>query len=179
MYTAHLIGRRVVVLDPEEGGELYRRGFYGRFHGIPKPRTLDVRESLELSYFEALYLVEQGVLRVVDGRGRELDREELAEIFERWYTGFREAYEVYRDLRSRGYVVRSGMKFGSTFAVYRYGPGIDHAPFLVHVLRYKDELDPIEIVRAGRLSHSVRKRFVLAYVEPGKKPEYLIFQWMM
>lgn len=179
-YTARLLGKRVVVTDPQEGGDLYRSGFYGKFYAMPKPKTPDINRELELSYFDALYLVEKGLLRVVDAAGRELSKKELEEIFSREFENFREAYTVYRDLRDRGYVVKSGMKYGVTFMVYEYGPGIDHAPFLVHVLPFSGRLDPIEIIRAGRLSHSVRKKLVTAYVNPETgETHYFVFRWLM
>jgi len=88
-------------------------------------------------------------------------------------------YNVYRDLREKGYVVRSGLKFGADFAVYEKGPGIDHAPYLVHVLSIDETLNPVELVRAGRLSHSVRKKFIIATTrnELGSKVEKIMFKW--
>ncbi|RLE74263.1 MAG: tRNA-intron lyase, partial [Thermoprotei archaeon] len=38
--------------------------------------------------------------------------------------------------------------------------------------------DPIEIIRAGRLSHSVRKKFVIATLNPStQKILYYTFKW--
>jgi len=91
---------------------------------------------------------------------------------------FDELYTVYRDLRGKGYVVRPAMKFGADFAVYQYGPGIDHAPFIVHVIPGNQSIDPVEMVRAGRLSHTVRKKFILATIdEAQKKVLYFMFVW--
>ncbi|MEM0093772.1 MAG: tRNA-intron lyase [Thermofilum sp.] len=177
---AILLGSRVVVLDVEKANELYfKRGFFGRFYTIPKPKLPDVKKELELSYFDALYLMEKGVLEVRNAEGRPITREELAATASSHYENFFDAYAVYKDLRERGYVVKSGLKFGTTFAVYKFGPGIDHAPFLVHVLDYASRLDPLEIVRAGRLSHSVRKKLLLAYRDPREdKIRYFVFKWL-
>ncbi|MCD6563648.1 MAG: tRNA-intron lyase [Thermoproteales archaeon] len=178
--TAYLVGNRIVILDREKANTLYFRDFYGKFYDIEKPKTPNITKELELSYFDTLYLLEKNVINVKTLDNREIDREELLRIFEQNYENFRESYIVYRDLRMRKLVVKSGMKFGSTFAVYKFGPGIDHAPFLVHVLPYKSKLDPLEIIRAGRLSHSVRKRFIIAYVDSSTmKVNYFIFKWFM
>ncbi len=175
---AYLVDSRFVVFDVERGKELYRRGFFGKFVGIRKVKTLDIERPLELTPFEALYLAERGILTLRRLDGREVSVEELRDVCRKSYERFDEAYAVYADLREKGYVVRSGMKFGATFAVYEHGPGIDHAPFLVHVLPYESKLDPVEIVRAGRLSHSVRKKFVIATVHPiTKSPEYYALKW--
>lgn len=89
---------------------------------------------------------------------------------------FKELYLVYRDLRERGFVVRRGLKFGCDYLVYRFGPGIDHAPFGVEVLREEESYDPITIVRMGRLLHSVRKKLILAIVN-GEKIKYILLTW--
>ncbi|RLE78209.1 MAG: tRNA-intron lyase, partial [Thermoprotei archaeon] len=168
-YTAYLVNNRIVIFDVEKGRELYRHGFYGKFVGIRKAQTLDIQRPLELTLFEALYLQQKGILKIYDINGVELDENDIWKVGRENYENFDLVFKVYSDLRERGYVVKSGMKFGATFAVYEHGPGIDHAPFLVHVLPYRGELDPIEIVRAGRLSHSVRKKFVIATVNPETK----------
>ena len=173
----YLVDSKVVVLDKEVGIKLYKEGFYGKFTGLRKVKDFNVKDFLELSLMEALYLMEKGELKVKDFKEREVGYEELLRKAKETYPSFDEMYKVYRDLRERGYVVKSGMKFGATFAVYERGPGLDHAPFLVHVMPYGERVDPIDIVRAGRLSHSVRKRFVLASVEPSGEISYYVFSW--
>ena len=174
-----LLGIRVVVFDSREAVKLFREGFYGKPFGIRKPKEPEFDAPLELSLLEALYLVEKGLLEVwVPGRGEPLSLDELREKARRAIADLDQQYLVYKELRDGGYVVRSGLKFGSDFAVYEYGPGIDHAPFLVHVMDMHADLDPIEIVRAGRLSHAVRKTFIIAAVDKDRgQARYITFKW--
>lgn len=175
-----LLGKRVVVFDRSKGRDLYfNGGFYGKFFAVSKPKIPNIERELELSLLESIYLVERGILEVKDADGNSIGADELKKIGEKSYENFHEIYNVYKDLRDKGLVVKSGMKFGATFLVYRLGPGLEHAPFLVHVLPYDSKLDPIEIVRAGRLSHSVRKRFIIAFVDETNKVGYLQFKWLM
>jgi len=173
----HLMGIKVIVWNVQESKKLYKLGFYGKPFGIRKPKDLEFEAPLELSILEALYLLEKGILKVISN-GKEMSIKEFREYCEKLMENFNMLYMVYKDLRDRGYIVRSGMKFGCDFAVYEKGPGIDHAPYLIHVVKVDEEIDPIEIVRAGRLSHSVRKRFILAIVNPNvRKVRYLMFKW--
>ncbi|KSW11782.1 ribonuclease BN [Pyrodictium occultum] len=173
-----LLGLRVVVFDPREARELYRLGFYGKPLGIPKPGGAEFDAPLELGLVEAVYLAEKGVLEVRDEEGRPVGPGELAARARSAIPRFGLVYKVYRELRDKGYIARSGLKYGADFAVYEKGPGIDHAPYLVHVVEAGGEIDPLEIVRAGRLSHSVRKAFILAVAGPGETPvRYLMFKW--
>ena len=114
----YLVDNKVVVLDKEIGIKLYKEGFYGKFTGLRKVKDFNVKDFLELSLMEALYLMEKGELKVKDFKEREVGYEELLRKAKETYPSFDEAYKVYRDLRERGYVVKSGMKFGATFAVY-------------------------------------------------------------
>ncbi|MGC8601358.1 MAG: tRNA-intron lyase [Thermoprotei archaeon] len=171
-------GRSVLVLDKKEGGSIYALGYYGRTLSVYKPKGREIESELELSPVEALYLARQGTLEVYF-KGRKISNDELREILERDFIHFKELFMVYDDLKAKGYIVKPGMKFGADFAVYEHGPGIDHAIFLVHVVLAYDAFEPEEIVRAGRLSHGVRKRFVMAYpnVSSGKV-EYVVFRWV-
>ena len=171
-----LLGIKVIVPETKVASKIYREGFYGKPFGIRKPGPKDYNEVLELSLVEALFLVENNVLKVIDEDDNELSFNELHEKAVKKIPDFDELYLVYKDLRNKGFIVRSGLKFGSDYSLYRRGPGIDHAPFLIHVFDEERMIDPIEIVRAGRLSHSVKKRFILSVVgRSGVK--YVAFKW--
>ncbi|MEB2836011.1 MAG: tRNA-intron lyase [Desulfurococcales archaeon] len=171
-----LYGRHVIVESVEEARSLYALGFYGKPLGVDKPSGPNFDSPLLVSPLEAVYLARKGHLEVVDEEGGILSPEEVEERLlsdER----LRMLYRVYEDLRERGLVVRPGMKFGADFAVYRYGPGIDHAPYLVVVRPLDEAMDPVEIVKTGRLSHSVRKTFTIATVRRDGSVRYVMFKW--
>ena len=46
--------------------------------------------------------------------------------------------------------------------MYKKGPGLDHSPFIIQVLPKVTNLTAIDIVRAGRLANSVKKKFIIA-----------------
>ncbi len=176
--TAIYTGGFFIVYDEEKGPTLYKEGFYGKPLGIDKPKTPIFKAKMILSFFEALYLKRNNLIKIIDEEGSEIDDEKLIKEAYEYIDDFEIKYIVYEDLRKKGYIPRLGTKFGATFLVYRYGPGIDHAPFLVDVMRKEDKLKVIEIIRAGRLSHSVRKRLILAMVNPeNREISYYIFRW--
>lgn len=166
-----------MVFDSECANKIYWNGYFGTFLGVLKPKTRDIKSPLELSIVEALYLVENKRLTVIEG-DRSLTAEELASIGERRVSRFSSLRKVYIDLRRRGFIPRRGLKFGCDYLVYRYGPGIDHAPFGVLVYNNNEQVDPIELVRAGRLLHSVRKKLVIAIVDEQETDvKYLVLNW--
>jgi len=173
---ADLVENRLVVWNPAEGTELYKAGYYGKPLGIPKPKVFDFKVPLLLDLMEGLYLFEKGRLAIYE-KGRRVPKRELVKRAGQIYEGFPLKYGVYKDLREKNLVVQPGIKFGCDFAVYERGPGIDHAPFLIQVKRCGDEIDAVEIVRAGRLATTVRKRFLIAVPNRKKEVTYLIFKW--
>ncbi|RLG60369.1 tRNA-intron lyase [Candidatus Geothermarchaeota archaeon] len=176
---AYLEETRAVIWDIESARRIFSMGFYGKPMGIYKPKSADFNVPLVLDLIEAAYLAKKGKIKLYDKRkGKFLSLKEIFEYSEKTYERFKEKFMVYEDLRDSGYVVTSGMKFGSTFAVYRKGPGIDHAPYIVDVMLKDDEIGSTEIIRAGRLATTVRKRFIIAVPYPFiGKVEYLLFKW--
>jgi len=176
-HVGYLIEDSVIVTDVNSSRAIYSEGFYGTPIGVEKPKGADFEAPLKLNLIEALYLYEKGVLEVRSLDGSIIGLEHLKKLVES-SEELRLLYTVYKDLRDRGFVVRSGLKFGSDFTVYRLGPGLEHAPYVLHVYRGSERIDPIEIVRAGRLSHSVRKTFILAFPSRDGRVTYLMFDWI-
>jgi len=177
---AELIGTRLIVWDYKAGLGIYRSGFFGKPVGIPKPKPdQDFEVPLLLDLMEGLYLLENKRISVIDGRSKKtLGKSVLLKAARETYRGFSAAYQVYKDLREKGYVVTPGIKFGADFAVYEHGPGIDHAPFIVSVETPDSVMGPFEVVRAGRLATTVRKHFIIAIPDTKSgKIMYLVFQW--
>lgn len=176
-FEACLIENRLVVWDPKQGSELYKLGYYGKPLGIPKPKTPEFKVPLLLDLLEGLYLKEKGIL-TIHTNGKELTKKELIRKAKKTYENFLLKYMVYKDLREHDLIVQPGIKFGCDFAVYEHGPGIDHAPYLIQVKKPDESIDAIEIVKAGRLATTVRKRFIVAIPDPKtKKITYLMFKW--
>jgi len=167
------------VWTPGDGVTLYRQGFFGKPVGIPKPKPgQDFSAPLILDLMEALFLQEKGKIKIVDMRTRKpVTRTRLMKLAAVTYKDFELGYSVYKDLRNRGLIVTPGIRFGSDFAVYEHGPGIDHAPFIVTGRTENDTMGPFEIVLAGRLATTVRKQFTIAVPKKKGKMDYLVFRW--
>jgi len=173
-----LIENYLVVWNPEEGSQLYKTGFYGKPLGIAKPKIPEFKVPLILDLMEGLYLAEQDKVTIHDSKNRKVGLGQLRQKAKQLYEEFNEKYAVYRDLRDSGLIVTPGIKFGCDFAVYKYGPGVEHAPYMVSVKNAASDISATEIVKAGRLATTVRKRFIIAVPDlEAEKTQYLIFKW--
>ena len=169
----------LVVWDPERGSELYKLGFYGKPIGIPKPKVTDFNVPLILDLMEGLYLMEKGLVIVYEGpQKKRVNFMKLRRRARKLYDEFDLKYAVYRNLRDQELIVAPGIKYGCDFAVYRQGPGVDHAPYMVSVKKARDEVTATDVVKAGRLATTVRKRFIIAIPDlEDERIQYLIFKW--
>jgi len=170
------INSRVIVFNPLYASYLYvKKGFFGSPLGINKPRLEYFSKPSELSLIEAYYLLEKNEITIFDVKNKEfLNPQKFYEMAEKIHHKFEEKYIIYKDLREKGYIPRPGLKFGADFVTYKKGPGLEHSLFMVHVLRQDTLISAIDMVRAGRLATSVRKKFVIA------NPltcSYYFFEW--
>jgi len=172
-----LVGNKVVIFNVEKGRDVYGRGFYGKPIGVPKPKGVEFESPLVLDLMEGAYLMSKGELEVETMEGKKVELSAMLKMCEKDFVGFREKFAVYRDLRDKGYIVLPGIKFGSDFAVYERGPGVDHAPYLVDVRKPEELLTAPKIVLSGRLATAVKKQFIVAVAEKDGRVEYLSFEW--
>lgn len=176
--TGELIEDRVMIWDHSNGSKIYNTGFFGKPLGIRKPKMEEFDRPLELSLLEACYLTKKNQIRVIDGKSKnEISIENLMKIGKARIELFDEKMLIYEDIRTRGMIPRPGLKFGADFAVYQQGPGLDHSPYVITALPRGSELTAIELVRAGRLATSVRKKFVIATILPSNEVKYFGFVW--
>ncbi len=149
---AIIIDDRIIVEDKKAISRLVQRGF-----GKVKEK------QLELSLIEGLFLLESGTLKINGDIG---DIREIKERFWKADDEFQMRYRVYKDLRERGYIVKTGFKFGAHFRVYDRGKSLDgHSRYLVHAVPENYSLSFTEVSRAVRLAQGVKKEMIFAVVD--------------
>jgi len=169
VFEGELIEDRVIIWDKEAASLYYEYG-YG------KPMPLESPERLELDLIEATYLLEKGKLKIYvreNNKKRMVDLREMMKVGESRLNQFHAQYVVYSDLRNKGYLVKTGYKFGAHFRVYEKGVKIkrgpkapfEHTKFIVHAVPEEAAFSLPEMSRAVRLAHNIRATFVWAVVD--------------
>ena len=142
----------------EDYEKLHEDNFYG----------FEEEGTLRLSIYETLYLVKSGILNLTNiNTGKRLNEKDLKSIYEKNRGGFQTEYKVYRDLRERGLIPKTGFKYGTPFRAYTASPNEKHAEYIVQPLRKNYECQWYQVSRAVRVAHSVRKDFLYARVKDG------------
>jgi tRNA-intron endonuclease len=179
MIKGELVENRIVIWNVEEARYIFKEGFYGKPLGIPKPKAPDFNVPLILDLIEGFYLAKKGRLSIYKGKTvTPVQLDEIEKICKKEYVDFPHKFLVYREIREAGLIVSPGIKFGCDFAVYIHGPGVDHAPYLVEVMKPNGKMTAPGVVLSGRLATTVRKQFIIAIADTREgKVNFVSFDW--
>ncbi len=116
-----------------------------------------------LTFYEALFLADKNLLEVKDKKGDKVDFQALLCAYEKEDENAWAHYMVYRDLRSRGYVVREGFGAAVDFRIYERGAyGKDAAQFIVTSTQEGKPVPMEDLANALTQAQSLKKELVLA-----------------
>ena len=163
MIEGELRENRVVVWDKNKFNELQESGF-GK----------SLEDRAELSLVESMYLIEKKKLKVrVEGKKRSMKKKIFYDYATEKEKNFHARFIVYSDLRERGFVVKTGFKFGCDFRVYGRGVKIkkgpkaphEHTKWVVHAIPEEFNCSFPELSRAVRLAQNIRTEMIWAIVD--------------
>jgi len=102
---------KVFVPAQNESDSLYNDGYGSRY-----------KQIIKLEPYEVLYLIEKERVTVIDEKNQKLlNFQEILSIYSQHDLLIWIRYVIYRDLRSRGFVIKSEKKLGDCFLVYERG----------------------------------------------------------
>lgn len=130
------------------------------------------------SILEVLYLLDQKRAILVEGK-KQLNFEKFLVQVTKKNKVLELDYEVFKDLRNKGMIVKEGLKFGADFRVYGKGqaPGKNHAPYLIHVTQSKDKMSMKDLAAKARVAHSTSKTLLLAIIDSENDVNYYDINW--
>jgi tRNA-intron endonuclease len=136
--------------------------------------------KVQLSLLEAMYLLEKGKLSVSDSKCKHIDQEEFMKKARKVEPNIWVRYGVFKDLRNRGYIVKTALKFGADFRVYDRGvkPGEDHAKWIVYPVHEGEALTWYEFSAKNRVAHSTKKRLLIGVVDDESDVTYYEIRWV-
>ena len=161
MIKAQLTGNTVsITIDFVEAQSLHDKSQFGELTGKGTVKRI------ELALEEALYLVEHGKIDVYIGK-KKLSFDEFVRRAGKKEHNFWTRYRVYADIRSRGYIVKTGLKFGADFRVYDRGakPGQAHAKWVLFATDEGEKLTWRQFSAMNRVAHSTRKKLLIGIVD--------------
>jgi len=168
---SRLMGENIIADATDSSRELYDKSGYG---------ALLEDRKIQFSLLEGLYLLEKKKVAVLDGRGKGMSADKFILKARKLEPNFLVRYAVFKDLRNRGYVVKTALKFGADFRVYDRGvkPGEDHARWVVYPVHEGSTLTWHEFAAKNRVAHSTKKRLLLGVVDDENCVNYWEVRWL-
>ena len=162
---------RVLTEDSNNARNLYNTSRFG---------TILSNKKVQLSLSEALYLQEKDRLEILDGRNKKITSDKFIKKASKIEPSFWIKYNVFKDLRNRGYIVKTALKFGADFRVYDRGikPGEDHAKWIVYPVHESDVLTWYDFSAKMRVAHSTRKKLLIGCVDDEGDVTYYTVEWV-
>ena len=138
-----------------------------------------IEDKIHYLPVEALFLLEEGKLEVFQ-QNRKLTKQEILTKLQKSDKKLQTKYLVFKDLRKKGYVVKTALKFGAEFRVYDKGkkPGNEHAKWLVITDKESNKANWHEFSSKNRVAHSTKKNLLLALVDEEGKIIYYEIRWI-
>jgi len=161
--------KQIISSNSQEAHTLYERSTFGE----------PVENKIQYSLNETLFLVDEEKMDVLDSKGKKLSRKELLKKLQKIDKRIQIKYPVYKDLRKKGYIVKTALKFGADFRVYDKGkkPGEAHAKWIVFVDHESSGLTWHEFSARNRVAHSTKKNLLLAIVDEEGDISYYEVSW--
>jgi len=168
---AVLTRERVVTENTDAAHELYNQSRFGSILEDGK---------VQLSLLEAFYLMEKGKLSVNDYRKKKVSFDDFIKKTKRVEPNFWIRYCVFKDIRDRGYIIKTALKFGADFRVYDRGvkPGEDHARWIVYPVHEGSALTWYDFAAKNRVAHSTKKRLMIGIVDNEGDVTYYEIKWI-
>lgn len=167
---AIFIRERILTESSDDARLLYDQSRYG---------SLLEDGKVQLSLLEGLYLMDKRKIKVVDGRNKEIDFQKFLRKAQRLEPKFWIRYCVFKDIRNRGYIIKTALKFGADFRVYDRGikPGEDHAKWIVYPVHEASTLTWHDFSAKNRVAHSTKKRLLMGIVDEEGDVTYYEVAW--
>ena len=165
---AILSRERVVADSTDESRALYDQSRFGELN----------ESKFHYSLVEALYLLEKGRMEILENK-KKISFQNFIKKASELDPKFWIKYCVFKDMRSRGYIVKTALKFGADFRVYDRGikPGEDHARWILYPVHEAEVLTWQEFSAKNRVAHSTRKRLLVGCVDEESDVTYWEIMW--
>lgn len=136
-------------------------------------------EKIIYSSFESLYLTEKNKLEIFDLKDNLLETKTLLKKFEKTDKNFYTKYLAFQDLREKGYIVKTALKFGAEFRVYEKGKKIthDHSKWICFPVPEREKSTWQDFVAKNRVAHSTKKNLLIAIVDEEGDISYFEVKW--
>lgn len=135
--------------------------------------------KVEYSIVETLFLIIDKKMEVFS-KNKSISAEELLKKVKKFDKKIETKLSVFTDLRKKGYIVKTALKYGAEFRVYDKGikQGEDHARWILYTAKEHDNLSWHDFAAKNRIAHSTKKNLLIAIVDEESDIIYYEISWI-
>ena len=168
MIDANIVGDKIISSSPD-AFSLNEKSRFGE----------KKEENIEFSFIESLFLLSEKKLILKQGK-KFLSSYDLIKKARKKDKKVETKFAVFQDLRKRGYIVKTALKFGAEFRVYEKGikPGENHARWILFTAKESENLSWHDFSAKNRIAHSTNKDLLLGIVDEEGDVSYYQCSWI-
>ena len=165
---AYMIGSSIQS-NTQEAFSLYKKSHFGEPSG----------EKILYSLSEALFLAEKGKMDIFSKK----KKIPFCDFLKKAHSHDKRIsikYPVFKNLRERGYTVKTALKFGAEFRVYEKGTkiGEKHAKWVLFPVPESQQMTWHDFSAKNRVAHSTKKNLLIAIVDEENDVSYYEVKWI-
>ncbi len=165
---AHFLGEKIVSLS-QDSFSLNEKSSFGE----------KKNSRIEYAPIEALYLMQEKKMQLFS-KAKPISFESMLKKVKKTDTKIETKLSVFSDLRKKGYVLKTALKYGAEFRIYNKGenPRTAHARWVLYTSREHDVLNWHDFTAKNRVAHSSKKNLLLAIVDDEGDILYYEVSWI-
>jgi len=168
MINANLIGE-TISSSSEDAFSLYEKSAFGE----------KIDNKIEYSFSEALFLIKENKMKVFYNL-KEMSFDDLLKKIKRIDKSIENKFLVFYDLRKKGLIAKTALKFGADYRVYEKGkrPEDGHSKWLLFIVKENSVIDWKDFAAKNRVAHSTNKKLLVALIDEEKGVSYYEIDWI-
>lgn len=136
-------------------------------------------QKILYSLSEAFFLLEENKIEILDSKNKPLPENAILKKFCNLDKNFLTKYPVFKDLRQKGYIVKTGLKFGAEFRVYEKDKKTNpHSKWLCHPILQNQFIKWQDFAAKSRVAHSSKKNLLIAIIDEEGQASYYEINWI-
>jgi len=138
-----------------------------------------INQKILYSLSETLFLIQENKIQVNDSKNKPISENDLLKKFTKLDKNFLQKYTVFKDLREKGYVVKTALKFGAEFRVYDKGSEAKktHSKWLCYPIPENQSIKWTDFAAKNRVAHSSKKNLLIAIIDEENQISYYEIKW--
>ena len=168
MITAQFTGSKIYS-NSNEAFSLYEKSHFGE----------KKENRIEYSLIEALYLLQEKRIQLFQNK-KQLDFDLLIKKAKKYDKRIEIKFPVFSNMRKKGYILKTALKFGADFRVYEKGirPGEDHALWVLFCVRESELHSWYDFAAKNRVAHAAKKKLLIGIVDDEDDVTFYEVGWL-